>query len=96
MFGNQQQQNTHRYIWLIYIKYNSIGWELRYYLTAIMECKDNNCSVYVHSLYFPLMIYVTKIGQFHVSNFLLETGPIPPFVVLAHYILCKTKDKFEK
>ena len=42
---------------------------MSYYFSAIMECKDNDCSVYVHSLYFPLMIYVTKIRQFHVSKF---------------------------
>ena len=44
---------------------------------------NNECLVYIHSLDFALIIYVTKIRQFHVSQFWHEPGPISPFVVLA-------------
>ena len=39
--------------------------------------------VYIHSLDFPLIIYVTKNGQFHISLFWSATGSISPLVVLA-------------
>ena len=45
-------------------------------------CKNVNL-VYIHSLDFALIIYVTKIRQFQVSQFSHGTGPILPFVVLA-------------
>ena len=46
------------------------------------------CLVYIHSLDFALIIYVTKISQFHVSQFWHGTGPILPFVVQALYNFC--------
>ena len=47
------------------------------------ELSTMNEFLYIHSLDFALIIYVTKIRQFHVSQFWHETGPISPFVVLA-------------
>ena len=44
---------------------------------------NNECLIYIHRLDIFLIIYVTKIIQFHVSQFWHETGPISPFVVLA-------------
>ena len=44
---------------------------------------NNECFVYIHSLDFVLIIYVTNIRQFRVSQFWHWTGPISPFVVLA-------------
>ena len=45
--------------------------------------------LYIHSLDFALFIYVTKIRQFHVSQFWHGTGPISPFVVLAlSFVYC--------
>ena len=44
---------------------------------------NTKCLVYIYSLDFALIIYVTKIRQIHVSQFWHETGPILPFVVLA-------------
>ena len=43
----------------------------------------NECLVYIYSLDFALIISVTKIRQFHVSQFCDGSGPISPFVVLA-------------
>ena len=37
---------------------------------ASCSCKsiiNKECLVYIHSLGFPLIIYVTKTGQFHIS-----------------------------
>ena len=47
---------------------------------------NNECLVYIHSLEFALIIYVTNIRQFHVSQFWHGTGPILPFVVLALWL----------
>ena len=44
---------------------------------------NSECLVYIHSLDFAVIIYVTKIRKFHVSQFWHGTGPISPFVVLA-------------
>ena len=44
---------------------------------------NNECLVYIHSLDFALIIYVTNIRQFHVSQIWNGTGPISPFVVQA-------------
>ena len=49
---------------------------------------NNECLVYFHSLDFALIIYVTKIRQFHVSQLWHGTGPISPFVVLALWFTC--------
>ena len=38
--------------------------------------------VYIHSLDFALIIDVSKIKQFHVSQFLHGTGLISPFLAL--------------
>ena len=43
----------------------------------------NECLVSIHSLDFALLIYVTKIRKFHVSQFWNGTGTISLFVVLA-------------
>ena len=46
-------------------------------LFACFSCKliiKNECSVYIHSLDFPLIIYVTKIGWFHISYFDQQQG----------------------
>ena len=67
---NQQQQNTPRYITnrskRTILSPENYYFIMSYYFTAIMECKDNDCLVHGYSLNFPLMINVTKIGQFHV------------------------------
>ena len=50
---------------------------------------NNECLIYIHSLDFALIIYVTKIRQFHVSQIWHGTGPVSLFVVLAlslHYL----------
>ena len=39
---------------------------------------NNECLVYIHRLYFALIIYVTKIRQFYVSQSCHGTGPISP------------------
>ena len=44
---------------------------------------NNECLVYIYSFDFALIIYVTNIRQFHVSQFWLWTGPISPFMALA-------------
>ena len=41
----------------------------------------NECLVYIHSLDFALIIYVTKSRKILVSQFWHGTGPISPFVV---------------
>ena len=61
----------------------SENWSYVYACCSFNSIIYNNFSVYIHSLDFPLIIYVTKIGQFHVSQFWSATGPISPFVVLA-------------
>ena len=43
----------------------------------------NECFVYIHSLDFARIIYVTKIRQLHVSQIWHGTGQISPFMVLA-------------
>ena len=43
---------------------------------------NTKCLVYIYSLDFALIIYVTKIRQIHVSQFWHGTGPISLFVVL--------------
>ena len=48
---------------------------------------NNECLVFIHSLDFALIIYVTKIRQFHISQFWNGTGPILPFLVLALFEL---------
>ena len=45
------------------------------------------CFVYFLSLDFALIIYVTKVRQFHASQIWHGTGPISPFVVLALWCL---------
>ena len=44
---------------------------------------NNEFLVYFYSLDLALIIYVTNIRQFHVSQFWHVTGPISPFVVPA-------------
>ena len=44
---------------------------------------NTKCLVYIYSLDFALIIYVTKIRQIHVSQFWHGTEPISLFVVLA-------------
>ena len=38
-----------------------------YVCCSFHSINNNGCSVYIHSLDFTLIIYVTKIGHFHVS-----------------------------
>ena len=47
---------------------------------------NNECLIYIHSSDLDLIIYLTKIRQFHVSQFWLGTGPSSPFVVLALWL----------
>ena len=55
-------------------------------LFACFSCKliiKNECSVYIHSLDFPLIIYVTTNWMIPHFIFWSATGPISLFVVLA-------------
>ena len=64
----------------------SENWSYVYACCSFNSIIYNNFSVYIHSLDFPLIIYATKIGKFHVSQFWSATGPISPFVVLALWL----------
>ena len=46
----------------------SENWSNEYACCSFNSIIYNNFSVYIHSLDFPLIIYVTKIGQFLISN----------------------------
>ena len=61
----------------------SEDWTNVYAYCSFKLISNNECLVYIHSSDFDLIIYVTKIRQFHVSQFWLGTGPISLFVVLA-------------
>ena len=58
---------------------------------------NNECLVYIYSLDFALLVYVTKTRQFHVLQFWQGTGPISPLVVLAllQIWIKKIKDFYE-
>ena len=47
----------------------SENWTNIYACCSFNSIIYNDCSVYIDSLDFPLIIYVTKIKQFHVSQF---------------------------
>ena len=61
----------------------SQDWTNVYACCSFKLINNNEGLVYIHSLDFDRIIYVTKIRQFHVSQFWHGTGPISPFVVLA-------------
>ena len=67
----------------------SEDWTIGYACCSFKLIIHNECLVYMHSLDFALIIYVTKIRQFHVSQIWHGTGPVSLFVVLAlslHYL----------
>ena len=63
-------------------------WTIVYACYSFKLIINNDCFVYIYRLDFALIIYVTKIRQFHVLQFWHGTGPISPFVALALCQLC--------
>ena len=56
-------------------------WKNVYACWSFLLINNNEFVVYIHSLDFALIIYVTKIRQFHISWFWQATGLISSFVV---------------
>ena len=61
----------------------SEDWTNVYACCSLKIIINNECLVCIHSLDFALIIYVSKIIQFHVLQFWQGTGPILPLMVLA-------------
>ena len=65
----------------------SEDWTNVYAFCSFKFIINNECLVNIHSLDFALIIYATKIIQFHVSQFWHGSGSVSPFVVLALSLL---------
>ena len=60
----------------------SEDWTNVYACCSFKLIVNHQCLVCIHCLDFALTIYVTKIRQFHVSQFWYWARPISPFMIL--------------